>query len=271
MHFIRALVAAAIILSATPVAAQDSAPEGGKSSGRNVPQVRVADSGYYGTYGRFIYGRPYVGLPVIRPRVWWVVNEFVEEGRPLGFSPSAYGYYPRGGPQPSWSGWPYNNTGGRDVAPRVPVTSKAESEAALVEGRALWKAGDYAAALASFKRAVASDLASGSARLYMAIALLAAGDLANADKAVASALDHLRGPDEAAGMSLEFRNPKERAKFEAKLVPAKDGSGSLAVALAQHLSGMKQKAVALLNGMKDPAAGKLAVILTLADRGDAGR
>jgi tetratricopeptide (TPR) repeat protein len=258
MHVIRALVAAAIILSATPVAAQDPVIPSTKSQESNVPQVRVAGAGYYGSYGygRFIYGYPF------RPRVWWVVDEFVQEGRPLGFSPSAYGPNNYAPPQPSWSGWPYH-TGGRDIAPPVPSTPKAESDSALAEGRGLWKSGDYAGALASFKRAVASNLSNGSARLHMGLALLAMGDLANADKAVASALDHLREPDDVAAVHLEesFRNPKERAKFEAKLVPARDGAGTLSVALAQHLLGLKVKAAKLLADSKDPSAPKLAALL----------
>jgi tetratricopeptide (TPR) repeat protein len=195
--------------------------------------------------------------------VWWVVDEFVQEGRPLGFSPSAYGPNNYSAPQPSWGGWPYN-TGGRDLAPPpAPSTPKAESDSALAEGRGLWKSGDYTGALACFKRAVASNLSNGSARLHMGLALLATGDLANADKAVASALVHLGGPDDVTAVNLEgsFRNPKERSKFESKLVPARDGSGTLSVALAQHLVGLKAKAAKLLADSKDPSAPTLAAVL----------
>jgi len=253
MRNLRAIVFAAVLLSAVPAAAQNASE--GKSGGRpETPQVRTVLPNYSGIFGRFFYGRP---------RFMWVVDELGPVARPLGFSPN-YNYFDTAGRSiPNWGMWPYVSTGGRDEAPRVETTPKGESETALSEGRARWKAGDYAGALAGFKKAVANDLASGTARLHMALALLATGDEKNADKAVASAIGLVRGPEELADIKLDdlFRNAKERAKFEAKLVPSRDGTGNLAIALAQHLMGMKAKAAALLGGLKDPAGAKLAALL----------
>lgn len=260
MNFIRSIVAATIIVLATPAFAQSDAPAGSNRR-REVPQVRTLVTGYSGVFGRFIYGSPGIGWPAVHPRIAWVVDEFIEEGRPLGFSPNTY-IHPSARPRSPWFDWPYY-AAGRDVAPPAPRTPKAESEAALGEGRSRWKAGDLAGALASFKRAVAEDLRSGTARLYMALALFATGDLRNADKALVSALDLVRGREEVAALNFEglFRTPKERGKFESKLTPAGDGTGSLTIALAQHLLGMKAKAARTLDGVKDPAANRLAELI----------
>lgn len=260
MRLIRAFVAAAVIGSALPAAAQQ--PVENKRGGRQeVAHVRTTVVNYSGIFGRFIYGRAGIGWPAVNPRIAWTVDEFIAEGRPLGFSPSAYGQISFARPHVSWSGWPY--VAGVDAKPRSPSLPKAESEAALREGRARWRAGDQAGALAAFKKAVANDLASGVARLHMALALLAAGDLRNADRAVESALAGLGGPDDVATLKLDelFRNAKEREKFEVKLFTSKDGAGALAVALAQHLLGMKEKAKALLDKSEEPAAKKLAELL----------
>ncbi len=260
MHLMRAIVAAAVIWSALPAAAQQPV-ENNRRGRQEVAHVRTTVVNYSGIFGRFIYGRAGIGWPVVNPRIVWTVDEFIAEGRPLGFSPSAYGQISFARPQISWSGWPY--VAGVDEKPRNPSPPKAESEAALREGRARWRAGDPVGALAAFKKAVANDLASGAARLHMALALLATGDLKNADKAVESALAGLGGPDDVASLRFDelFRNAKEREKFEAKLFPSKDGAGTLAVSLAQHLLGMKEKAKALLEKSEVPAAKKLAELL----------
>jgi hypothetical protein len=253
MRILRALVFAAVLLSAAPAFAQNDSPAKGGAR-PETPQVRNFIPNYSGIFGRFFYARP---------RIAWLVDDLVPVARPLGISPN-YNYFDTAGRTiPDWRTWPYVSTGGRDEGPKADTTPKGESETALVDGRARWKAGDYAGALAGFKKAVANDLASGPARLHMALALLASGDEKNADKAVASAIDLVRGPDELAAIKLDelFRNAKERAKFEAKLVPSRDGTGSLTIALAQHLLGMKAKAAALLGGLKDPAGAKLAAIL----------
>ena len=253
MSTARIIVVVLVLLAATPAMAQDPHPP------RRIeaPQVRTLVVGYTGIYGRFIYGRQGFGLPVVRPRVAWVVDDFIEEGRPLGFSSNAYGYSPFAKTSSAWTGWPYY-AHGRDEAPKG--APKAESEAAMNEGRARWKGGDGAGALACFKKAVAEDLTNGAARLHMALALLVSGDLKNADKAVTSAVAIVRHPDELSALRFTelFRNEKERGKFEDKLMPARDGSGSLVVALAQHLLGLKVKAAATLEGSKEPAAAKLA-------------
>ena len=256
MSFVRSIVVVLVLLAATPAMAQEPNPP------RRIeaPQVRTLVVGYTGIYGRFIYGRTGFGLPAVRPRVAWVVDDFIEEGRPLGFSSNAYGYSPFAKTSSAWTGWPYY-ANGRDEAPKG--APKAESEAALSEGRARWKGGDAAGALACFKKAVAEDLTNGAARLLMALALLEAGDLRNADKAVTSAVGIVRHPDELAALRFTelFRNEKERGKFVDKLTAARDGSGSLGVALAQHLLGLKAKAAKTLEGVKDPAAAKLSDLM----------
>ncbi|HEU4338870.1 MAG TPA: hypothetical protein VFS19_02280 [Planctomycetota bacterium] len=256
MRFIRTIVVVLVLLAATPAMAQDPNPP------RRIeaPQVRTLVVGYTGIYGRFIYGRTGFGLPAARPRVAWIVDDFIEEGRPLGFSTNAYGTSPFARTSSAWTGWPYY-AHGRDEAPKG--APRAESEAALRDGRARWKGGDYAGALGCFKKAVAEDLSNGAARLHMALALLEAGDLRNADKAVTSAVGIVRHADELAAIEFSklFRNEKERGKFEDKLIVGRDGSGSLVVALAQHLLGLKAKAATTLEGSKDPAAARLAELL----------
>ena len=254
MHFIRAIVVAAILVTAIPASAQESNPN--PVRGGDVYQSRSLALGYAGYHGRFLYGRGGLGWPVARPGVVYIADDYVPEGRPLGLSPNAYRDTAYN--NPSWTGWPYY-AHGRDAEPPPPPTPKAESQGALIDGRARWRAGDFSGALASFKKAVAEDLSSGPPRLHMALALLATGDLKNADKALASALEIVRTPREleALGFQEWFRNPKERAKFEDKLFPARDGSGSVSVALAQHLLGLKEKAVKTLDGVQGPAAAKL--------------
>lgn len=272
MHFIRSIVAALIIVGATPALAQE-----GRRVGQPVPSQNLgyyAGYGYHysygygirypGVYGRFMYRRANYGFPLVRPRTWLVADEIDPNGRPLGFSSNAWGYdsmaYQR--PDPEWNGWPYNR-GGRDEEIKVPPAPSAEADTEIEEGRARWREGDLAAALAAFKRAVAADLTSSAARLHMALALLPTGDLRNADKALASALDLEAVTDEIAIVDLEslFRNAKARAKYEAKLTPARDGAGTLTVALAQHLLGMKAKAAKLLEESQDPAARRVMAAL----------
>ena len=256
MCLLRAVVAAAVVACAVPAAAQDQ-PE--NRNRRLLPDTRALVMNYSGIYGGFMYGRP---LYYTRPRTYLYADDYIAGGRPLGISPN-YNYFDAEGRVfTDWNRWPYVATGGRDEAPRAEPTPKADAEAALIEGRALWKAADYEGALSSFKRAVAQDLKNPAARLHMGLALLITGDLKNADKAVASALDLLRAGDELPSLGIEpFRNPKERARFEAKLFPARDGTGTLTVALAQHLLGLKEKAKALLETSEDRAAKKLAGLL----------
>jgi len=270
MRTLRSIVAALIIVGATPAFAQE------RQVGRPVPSQTVQQSrghygfaygysGYPGLYGRFMYGRPLYGWPLLRPRTWLVADEVNPGGRPLGFSPNAFGYdstaYQR--PDAGWNGWPYHNTGGRDEELKVPPAPSAEADTEIEEGRARWREGDVSAALAAFKRAVAADLKSPAARLHMALALLPTGDLKNADKALASALDLEGFADEVAVMDLEslFKNAKARAKYEARLAPASDGTGTLTSALAHHLLGMKAKAEKLLVESRDPEAKKVSAAL----------
>ena len=268
VHLLRALVAAAIIVAAVPAVAQEARPVRAPDR-REVRTIAMGGysgyglyAGYVGTNPRYYYPRRGIFAPLVRPRSLWVVEEFVEEGRPLGLDPNAYG--DKAYSTPGYSGWPYYYEAGRDEKPSDPPTPKAASEDSIGRGRGLWRAGDYAGALAAFKQAVADDLESPDARIHMALALLVAGDLKNADKALASALDLERAGDDISGIAFEdlFAKPKERQKFEAKLVPAKDGSGSITVALAQYLVGLKAKAAATIDGSKDPAAKRLNEILT---------
>ena len=254
MTLIRTTVVVLILLAATPAFGQEKPEDRNR---RLLPQVRTLVTNYSGIYGRFMYGRP---LHVVRPRTLWVVDDYMPEGRPLGISGN-YNYFDtEGRVYTDWNRWPYVSTGGRDEAPKE--TPKAEADAAMAEGRALWKAADYAGALAAFKKAVANDLKNAGARFHMALALLATGDLRNADKALASGLDLARGPEELPSLGADsFRNAKERAKFETKLFPMGDGTGSLTVALAQHLLGLKEKAAKTLEGIQEPAAAKLGVLI----------
>jgi hypothetical protein len=261
MHITRALVAVLILVAAMPALAQDRPDPRVR---RPVPRVRVMYPHYSGVFGRFFWGPQ---------RTLLVVDDYIPEGRPLGISAN-YNYFDAEGRaytdwNNGWSGgygygggWPYVSTGGRDVAPPA-ETPKATSESALIEGRLRWRGNDVAGALACFKKAVADDLTSAAARLHMALALVATGDLKNADKALESALPLSRMREALADLNIEelFRNPKAREKFEARLAPASDGTGAVSVALAQHLLGLKEKCAKTLDGTKDPNAAKLRELL----------
>jgi hypothetical protein len=262
--FALAFVMAVIISAAMPAAAQESGPVRVRDR-REVRAIAINGWGGYGLYSGYVGGfrrYPYhlgrgILYPSVAPRTVWVGNYYMEEGRPLGLDPNVYGdraYYTAGTPA-----WPYHYEAGRDEAPPGKPAPKVDSEESIGEGRWQWRAADYAGALASFKKAVAADLESADARLHMALGLLAAGDLKNADKALASALQLERATDDIAGLAFDelFPKPRELRKFEAKLVPAKDGTGAMTVALAQYLLGVKAKAAATLEASKDPAAKKL--------------
>ena len=252
MSVLRAFVAAFVIFAAVP-SAEAQADPGRRPRRTVVVHVRTSFGGYLGDYGVFYYG-----WPVVRPTFTYLADDLAPTVRPLGFGSNPGDFDPA---STFRYRWPYDTSGGRDEAP--PRTPRVESEAAISEGRARWRAGDAAGALESFKKAVSADLKYGPAQLHMALALVAAGDLRNADKAVRSALDILRGADEVSALKIDdlFRTPKERARFEAKLTVGTDGTGSLAVALAHHLMGRKAKAAALLAALKDPAAAKLVILL----------
>ena len=260
MKLMRALVVAAVIVAAIPAAAQDGPVGTKRGNGQGQTQTRYHNVRSAGWYGRFLYGPPRYYWPVSRPGVMWVVDDYIPEGRPLGFSANAYGYSQYSRPEPGWFGWPYVSMGGRDEGPRGPGAPRVEAEAGVAEGRSRWRAGDLAGALDSFKQAVASDLRHGDAQLHMALALLVTGDPRNADKALISALELIRGPGDLARLQIDdfFRNAKARAKFEAKAVPAADGAGSLTAALAQHLLGRPAKATELLKAVAGSPAEKLA-------------
>src|SRR5687768_2760267 len=112
MKIIRAIVVAAILVTAIPASAQESNPN--PYRGGEVAQRRSLALGYAGYHGRFFYGRGGIGWPVAQPRVAWIADDYVPEGRPLGLSPSAYRDTAYN--NPSWSGWPYY-AHGRDEAP----------------------------------------------------------------------------------------------------------------------------------------------------------
>src|SRR5687768_9088967 len=136
MRLIRSIVAALIIVAATPAFAQEN------RVGRPVPsqsQGYYAGYGYHysygygirypGVYGRFMYRRPVYGFPLVRPRAWLIADDIVPAGRPLGFSSNAFGYdsmsYQR--PEVGWNGWPYTR-GNRDEEIKVPPAPSAEAD-----------------------------------------------------------------------------------------------------------------------------------------------
>jgi len=254
MKTLRAFVVAAVILAAVPHAFAQSQPV--KRDGRHVAvDVRTAFGGYCGYTGQFYYVNT-----IIRPRTIYFAPVFHPVVRPIGLQPGSQDYDPGF----DWlAQWPYVSTGGRDAAPAPIARPRGESESALEDGRRAWKAGDAAGALDLFKKAVASDVKNGPAQLHMALALLAAGDGRNADRAVRSALDAVRGPEEIAAIDLAgcFRNAKALMKFIDRLDGVKDGAGTLTAALANHLLGRKDRAAAKLTAMNDPAAVKLAGLL----------
>jgi len=254
MQILRAVVVTAIILAAVPHAHAQDEPL--KRDGRHFAvDVRTTFGGYCGYTGQFFY-RPIL----LRPRTIFFWEAAGPAVRPLGLEPGSQDYDPGF----DWLRlWPYVSTGGRDAAPAPMAGPRGESEAALESGRMTWRAGDEAGALDRFKKAVAADVKNGPAQIHMALALLAAGDGRNADRAVRSALDAVRGPGEIAGIDLAgcFRNAKALMKFIDRLDGVKDGAGTLTAALANHLLGRKDRAAAKLAAMDDPAAAKLAGLL----------
>ncbi|HEY3226612.1 MAG TPA: hypothetical protein VGK61_06450, partial [Planctomycetota bacterium] len=168
MSFLRVFVAAVVILSAVPSAEAQTELE--RRSGRTVTvYIRTSFGCYLGHYSGFYYR-----WPVVRDRVTYYADDLTPTVRPLGFgaNPGDFDSSPNFRYR-----WPYDSIGGRDEAPARPA--RVESEAAVGEGRARWRAGDTAGALESFKKAVSADLKYGPAQLHMALALVAAGDPRN--------------------------------------------------------------------------------------------
>lgn len=120
----------------------------------------------------------------------------------------------------------------------------------VAAGVARMKTGDFTGALAEFRQAVVADTSHAAAQLWMAMALTATGDAANADKAVRSALSGGGMAIESVDLAGALLDPKVRARF----VASASSTGGLGAALAFERLGEKEKARAALADVKDDAA-----------------
>ncbi len=213
----------------------------GYGNGWGTPYVPTTYPGTPYVYSPGWYGSRYPAVPVVRTWGGYV-------GRPV------YGY--------RIEPWIYDPP---IVAP-VPAALSDGARAAgtdslLADGRAAWRAGDPARALAIFKEAVGGNLKHGAAQVHMGLALLAAGDGRNADKAVRSGLE-LISDRELLEIDLKscFKDPKAGARYAAALETVGPGRGSFAAGLARLLLGDKARAAALLGPLGEPASVRLAAL-----------
>jgi hypothetical protein len=106
-------------------------------------------------------------------------------------------------------------------------------EKTLDAGLAKFKAGDYAGAVAAFKRVVVADFNNATAKLWMGLALAGSGDMKNAEKAVKAAVGGL-AKEQIARVDLKsaFKDAKEQARYQAA---AEKAGGSLAEFVKERL------------------------------------
>jgi hypothetical protein len=194
--------------------------------------------GYSGTYGGATYAyTPYGG--------WG-----------YGYGPyTPYGYGSAYG-----GGYHYGRVPRMDYSPTLPApaphgvsdrTHELVADKNIEEGRRRFRAGDYRGALDSFRSALTTDLANGSAQAWFALALAVTGDGKNADKA-------LRGAAPLAPFKVDlkdaFKDERERTRVMA-LLARMTGDGALTAAWAQSLAGDPARLKAMAE--KDPVAKKL--------------
>lgn len=137
--------------------------------------------------------------------------------------------------------------------PALPRSPLAVSSREIEEGRRRFRSADYKGAVDSFRAAVVAATEYPVAQAWFAVALIAAGDGRNADKAIRSAAASGLPPG---ALSLDglFRDEKERVRLIVAL--AKTGTeGGLAAAYALSLAGEPVRLKQLSE--KDPAAKRL--------------
>ncbi|HZE95630.1 MAG TPA: hypothetical protein VE981_01255 [Planctomycetota bacterium] len=162
-----------------------------------------------------------------------------------------YGYYGRD----PWFGMPSAEAtvAGPATAPAVDRSPGVAAVREMQEGRRRFHAGDYRGALDSFRSGVVATPDDAVAQAWFAVALMAAGDGRNADKALrAAAAAGLR----PGSLSLDgvFRDDKERVRMIVAFAK-QGGDGSLAASYALSLAGEPVRLRQLAE--KDPVAKQL--------------
>jgi hypothetical protein len=138
-------------------------------------------------------------------------------------------------------------------APSIDRTPSGTASREIEEGRRRFRTGDYRSALDAFRSAVVATPDNPVAQAWFAVALIAAGEGKNADKAIRAAAAGGLAPG---ALSLDglFRDEKERVRVIVAL--AKVGTeGGLAAAYALSLAGEPVRLKQLSE--KDAAARRL--------------
>lgn len=213
--------------------------------------------GGYGYPGCFSYyhggcGVPVNGMPMTAPCPLY---------GPPGTFYSGYGLYSYGTPYGLYGGGGGAYYGGMPgIESELPPPPRKTDDAEKLEklssskqidlGRFRFRAGDYRGALDEFRQAVVAD-PSAAAQAHFAIALVVAGDLKNADKALRGAVD--KAPFGKIDFTGLFPNEKEKARVLAALQKV-SGDGSLAAAFALQSMGVPEPLQK--QAEKDPLAKK---------------
>ncbi len=269
----RALISMAILL-ASAAAAQAQVVITYTNENKNSKLTFTYSSGYYSGYGGYGYGgygggygggyspgfiynsggRTFTFGTNFLGDNWW--------GYPAGYGRYGTTYYGNGG-----YGYGGSSYGARYRVPTYidyqrPVGASREVGQMNVEktgdaGLMKFKAGDYAGALAAFRKLVVHDFSSAGSKLWMALALAGTGDYKNAEKALRSASatnDQLNSVD----LKAMMKDAKEQARFAA----AVEKAGGVVAGFVLERLGEKEKAKAALDAVlkaapKDTEAAKL--------------
>lgn len=209
-----------------------------------------ASSGFFSGYGGGWFGGPRPGFIAGYPgfgTAWSGAGSYYGTG--------AYGAFPGTGWGEGYYGrhtFPAAGVAG-PLAPSVDRTPSGTAWREIEEGRRRFRTGDYRSALDAFRSAVVATPDNPVAQAWFAVALIAAGEGKNADKAIRAAAAGGLAPG---ALSLEglFRDEKERVRVIVAL--AKVGvDGGLAAAYALSLAGEPVRLKQLSE--KDAAARRL--------------
>jgi tetratricopeptide (TPR) repeat protein len=149
--------------------------------------------------------------------------------------------------------------GSRAVYNYSPVLPRSEGRKGILsvrkeveEGLRYFRRGNYAGALASFKRAYLADTGSAPVRFLFGLALVGAGDSRNADKAFTGALEDLSPADvRGTDLSSMFGSVRQEEEFGKRAVP-----GSLSAGVVALLLGDEAGAKKILSAQKKNAAAR---------------
>lgn len=258
---------AAIALALAPLGAgAQSTPDNLEPSHRRIFGSATSQGGWAGSGINSGYGTGTgYGYSSASGYPWGYAGGRPGGGTAIGVPGWGYGYgYGYGGSYAGYRGswardWRYNrpygtvSTAGPLAPPAVDRSPEMASAREMEEGRRRFRAGEYRAAVESFRSAVAAHPESAPAQAWFAVGLIALGEGRNADKALRSAAAGGLG---SGVLSLDglFRDDKERVRVIVALAKVA-GEGGFAAAYALSLTGECARLKQLAE--KDPVARQL--------------